>query len=342
MKFTKSQESGNDVLSVRDLSMAFGDKRLFDDLNFLIKKKQRVLLIGPNGCGKSTLIKLILNKLEPTSGVIEAGYNVEVGYYDQENQNLTMDNTVLEELWSAYPHLPEVEIRNALAQFRFVGEDVFKTVEVLSGGERARLTLCKLILSHMNLLVLDEPTNHLDIDSREALESALEQFDGTILTVSHDRYLIDKLATRILMMHPGEAFSGDLLDYTVEHPGEGYTELMRYKTAREAERAVETVESKTTATLVSDAKADYLKNKQAAADERKKRNRLQKLREECVSLEEEIAAIEEKMAGDAATDYVLVAELDAKKTELEDKLFSDYEELEELEAWAAAREGSTT
>jgi ATP-binding cassette subfamily F protein 3 len=189
---------------------------------------------------------------------------------------------------------------------------------------------------------LDEPTNHLDIDSREALESALEQFDGTILTVSHDRYLIDKLATRILMMHPGEAFSGDLLDYTVEHPGEGYTELMRYKTAREAERAVETVESKTTATLVSDAKADYLKNKQAAADERKKRNRLQKLREECVSLEEEIAAIEEKMAGDAATDYVLVAELDAKKTELEDKLFSDYEELEELEAWAAAREGSTT
>jgi ATP-binding cassette subfamily F protein 3 len=341
MKFTKSQESGNDVLSVRDLSMAFGDKRLFDDLNFLIKKKQRVLLIGPNGCGKSTLIKLILNKLEPTSGVIEAGYNVEVGYYDQENQNLTMDNTVLEELWSAYPHLPEVQIRNALAQFRFVGEDVFKTVEVLSGGERARLTLCKLILSHMNLLVLDEPTNHLDIDSREALESALEQFDGTILTVSHDRYLIDKLSTRILMMHPGEAFPGDLLDYTVEHPGEGYTELMRYKTAREAERGVGTVESKTTATVVSDAKADYLKNKQAAADERKKRNRLQKLREECANLEEEIAAIEEQLAGDAATDYVLVAELDARKTELEDKLLSNYEELEELEAWAAARESAT-
>jgi ATP-binding cassette subfamily F protein 3 len=191
----------------------------------------------------------------------------------------------------------------------------------------------------MNLLVLDEPTNHLDIDSREALESALEQFDGTILTVSHDRYLIDKLSTRILMMHPGEAFSGDLLDYTVEHPGEGYTELMRYKTAREAERAVGSVENKAAAKAVaSDAKADYLKNKQNAAEERKKRNRLQKLREECTSLEEEIAAIEEQLSGDAATDYVLVAELDARKTELEDKLLSDYEELEELEAWAAARE----
>jgi len=340
MKFTKSQESGNDVLWVRGLSMAFGEKKLFDDVNFLIKKKQRVLLIGPNGCGKSTLIKLILDRLEPTAGVIEAGYNVEVGYYDQENQNLTDENTVLEELWSAYPHLPELHIRNALAQFRFVGEDVFKTVAVLSGGERARLTLCKLILSHMNLLILDEPTNHLDIDSREALEGALEQFDGTILTVSHDRYLIDKLATRILMMHPGEAFVGDLLDYTVEHPGEGYTELLRYKTAREAERLTGTVDQKA-ATTMSDAKADYLKNKQAAADERKKRNRLQKLREECTKLEQEIAAVEEEMAGDAASDYVRVAELDARKTELEDKLLCNYEELEELEAWAAAREGTT-
>ena len=190
----------------------------------------------------------------------------------------------------------------------------------------------------MNLLVLDEPTNHLDIDSREALEGALEQFDGTILTVSHDRYLIDKLATRILMMHPGEAFPGDLLDYTVEHTGQGYTELMRYKTAREAERLGAMVSATATKTVVSDAKADYLKNKQNAAEERKKRNRLQKLRDECARLEEALAAIEEEMAGDAATDYVRISELDAKKAELEEQLLADYEELEELEAWAAAHD----
>ena len=337
MKFTKSAESGNDVLWIRDLAMRFGDKTLFEDLNFLIKKKQRVLLIGPNGCGKSTLIKLILNMLEPSSGVIEAGYNVTVGYYDQENQNLTDENTVLEELWSAYPHMNEVTIRNALAQFRFVGEDVFKTVEVLSGGERARLTLCKLILSHMNLLVLDEPTNHLDIDSREALEAALEQFDGTILTVSHDRYLIDKLATRILMMHPGPAFAGDLLDYTVEHTGEGFTELSRYRAAREAERLGETSVASAAKTVLSDAKADYLKNKQNAAEERKKRNRLEKLRQSCPLLEEEIAKLEERMETEAATDYLLLSELEARRAELEEQLLEVYEQLEELEAWAAAQ-----
>ena len=334
MKFTRAHESGGEVLDVRGLSMSFGDKTLFSDLNFLIKKKQRVLLIGPNGCGKSTLIKLILGKLEPTSGTVEAGYNVQVGYYDQENQNLSDDNSVLEELWSAYPHLPEMQIRNALAQFRFVGEDVEKPVSVLSGGERARLTLCKLILSHMNLLVLDEPTNHLDIDSREALESALEQFDGTILTVSHDRYLIDKLATRILMMKPGDAFEGDLLDFEVgpTNEGQGYTELMRYKSAREAERcSVGETASATRAAEPSAAKADYLKNKQSAAEERKKRNRLQKLRTECPRLEDELGEIEALMSGEAATDYKRLAELDERKNELEEQLMSYYEESEQLE-----------
>ena len=341
MKFTRAHESGGEVLSVCGLSMAFGDKMLFSDLNFLIKKKQRVLLIGPNGCGKSTLIKIILDMLEPTAGVVEAGYNVEVGYYDQENQNLTEDNSVLEELWSAYPQLPELRIRNSLAQFRFVGEDVDKTVAVLSGGERARLTLCKLMLSHMNLLVLDEPTNHLDIDSREALESALEQFDGTILTVSHDRYLIDKLATRILMMKPGEAFEGDLLDYEVSatEEGQGYTALLRYREAREAERtAGETGGAIAQKTVeITDAKADYLRSKQSAAEDRKKRARLQKLRRECETLESELEAVEREMNGEAATDYKRVAELDARKTELEEQLLMDYEELETLEAWEAER-----
>lgn len=334
MKFTQSTASGNDVLSVRDLSMRFGDKVLFEHVNFLLKKKQRVLLIGPNGCGKSTLVKLILNQLEPTGGVIEAGYNVQVGYYDQENQNLDEDNSVLEELWSAYPQLPELQIRSTLATFRFVGEDVEKQVAVLSGGERARLTLAKLILSHMNLLVLDEPTNHLDIDSREALETALEQFDGTILTVSHDRYLIDKLATRILMMKPGAAFEGDVLDFTVSRAGQGYTELLEYKTAREAERTgtLPTTEGRRATGEMTDAKADYLKNKQNAAEERKRRSRLERLARECERLEEELAAVDAALADESnATDYIRLGELDARKAELEEALLGDYEEIEQLE-----------
>jgi ATP-binding cassette subfamily F protein 3 len=189
--------------------------------------------------------------------------------------------------------------------------------------------------------VLDEPTNHLDIDSREALESALEQFDGTILTVSHDRYLIDKLATRILMMKPGEAFSGDLLDYEISatEEGQGYTALLRYREAREAERLAGAAGDLALAKTVeiTDAKADYLKNKQNAAEDRKKRARLQKLRRECEELENELEAVEREMNGEAATDYKRVAALDARKTELEEQLLMDYEELEALEAWEVER-----
>ena len=338
MSFSQATQSGNDVLHVRGLAMRYGDKPIFSDVSFLLKKKQRAFIVGPNGCGKSTLIKLILGQLTPTAGVIEAGYNVEVGYYDQENQSLTEQNSVIEELWSAYPRLTELQIRNALAQFRFVGEDVFKKVAVLSGGERARLTLCKLILSHMNLLILDEPTNHLDIDSREALEQALEGFDGTVLVVSHDRYLIDKLATRILMMKPGAAFHGDLLDYSIEHAGQGYTELMRYKSAREEERSDQSPTAQAQPhQIMTDAKADYLKSKQNASEERKKRSRLQKLRTECEMLEAELEAVEAEMNGEAATDYKKVAALDARKNELEERLMADYEELEELQAWEAGQ-----
>ena len=333
MKFTKSMESGNDVLSVEHLGMAFGERRLFADVNFDVKKGQRVMLIGKNGCGKSTMIKLILDMLQPSEGRIEAGYNVQVGYYDQENQNLTDENTVLEELWSAYPQLPETRIRNTLALFRFVGEDVLKTVAVLSGGERARLTLAKLILSHMNLLVLDEPTNHLDIDSREALESALLEYDGTIFAVSHDRYFVEKLATRIIELCPHPCFGSDVLDFSIGHVGEGYEEFIRYRTARIAERTATPVTQAGTATTeVTASKEAYLKNKQNAADERKRKNRLEKLKKQCEAMENELGEIDEQLAGEAAYDYVLVAKLDSRKTELEEALLAAYEEIEELEA----------
>ena len=330
MQFSEALASGNDVLEARRLAMAYGNRKLFENLSFLIKRQERVLVIGPNGCGKSTLIKLILGRLAPTAGVIETGYNVEIGYYDQENQNLTPENTVLDELWNAYPTKTETEIRNTLALFRFTGESVFKTVSVLSGGERARLTLAKLILSRMNLLVLDEPTNHLDIDSREVLEAALEQFEGTIVTVSHDRYLIDKLATRILEIKPGDAFEGDLLDFHVDRAGKAYTELCDYKNARIAERlASANTPTTVSAPSASGAKEQYLKNKQAASEARKRKTQIERLQKECAAIEGELAEIEEELFGSAAADYVRAAELDARKNELEERLLEIYEALEE-------------
>ena len=329
MRFTAALPSGNDVLTVKGLCMRFGQKEIFSDVSFALKKNDRMMVIGPNGCGKSTLIKLILDHLTPAAGKIEAGYNVKVGYYDQENQNLDPENAVIDELWDAYPQKTETEIRNALALFCFVGEDVFKPVAVLSGGERARLTLAKLILSEMNLLVLDEPTNHLDIDSREALENALHGFDGTVLVVSHDRYLVEKLATRILCLSPGAPFAGDVLDFHVDHPGEGYTEYERYVQARRAEAVVtEAVGDKPEA---SSAKMQYLKNKQDVAAERKRLRRIEKLHAECEALERELEEIEQALYGDAATDYERVAALDARKSEIEEQLLTDYEELETLE-----------
>ncbi len=344
MKFIASRPSGNEVLDVRDVTMGFGDRVLFSHLNFLVKRDDRLLILGQNGCGKSTLIKLIIGKLEPRSGIIDAGYNVEVGYYDQENQNLDPQKTIIDELWDAYPRMSETEVRSALGQFRFVGEDVFKTVGVLSGGERARLTLCKLILSKMNLLVLDEPTNHLDIDSREALETALEGFEGTIIAVSHDRYFIEKLATRIVEICPGAGTAvvggvagGDFTDYHVDRRGEGYTEYRGFMDRRRATAARPstmgvTPRSENISADTANSKEAYLLAKQSAAEERRRRNRLEKLRGEAERLEAEIEAIDAELGGSAATDYIRAAELDARKTVCEEKLMAAYEEIEELEA----------
>lgn len=332
MRFSEAMASGNDVLEVRGLSMAFPGKPLFSGLNFLIKRGDRALVVGGNGCGKSTLLKLILGQLSPVSGSVTPGYNVEIGYYDQENQNLTPENTVLDELWNTYPTLPEAKIRGTLGLFRFTGEEVFKPVSVLSGGERARLTLSKLMLSKINVLILDEPTNHLDMDSREALEEALAQFDGTVLAVSHDRYFVEKLATRILELKPGAPFDGDLLDFTVTHPGNGFTELTEYRAARTAEHTApdHPSASDTGDAALSAGKEQYLRGKQAASDARKKKTRLEKLQKECEDLEREIAQIEEELFGSAASDYLRAAELDQRKSEAEDRLLAIYEEQEEL------------
>ena len=327
LKFNSALPSGGEVLTVKGLSMGFGPRTLFENISFLIKRQERVFVIGPNGCGKSTLIKLILGMLAPIAGRIEMGYNVEVGYYDQENQNLDPNNTVLEELWSAYPTMREMDIRAVLAAFRFFTDDIEKTVRVLSGGERARLTLAKLILSHMNLLVLDEPTNHLDINSREALEGALAEFDGTVFVVSHDRYLVEKLATRILEIRPGVGFDGDLHDYHVDHPGQGYTEYRTFKQdriARLGEQSGTAAAVKPENTASKDA---YLQNKKALADERKQKNRLARLQKEAEALEAELEEISAALFGEAATDYKKAAELTERQEAVEERLLEIYEEI---------------
>ncbi|MBO5938822.1 MAG: ABC-F family ATP-binding cassette domain-containing protein [Clostridia bacterium] len=318
IKFSAASASGNDVLTLKDISFGYGHTPLFSDLSCLVKRGDRLFVVGPNGCGKSTLVKLLLGKLEPQRGYLEAGYNVEIGYYDQENQNLSPSNTVLDEVWNAYPTMTELSIRNALARFRFIGEDVYLSVSELSGGERARLTLCKLILSEMNLLILDEPTNHLDIDSREALEEALSEFDGTIITVSHDRYLVDKLATRFLDFTP----SG-VRDFHVTRVGHAYEELLherdRFATANDT----------ATVSAPSTQKEQYLQNKKDAAEARKKQNRIERLEKEAEKIGTEIDRIDREMS-EVATDYVKLSELDTEKNAFEERLLEIYEELEEL------------
>lgn len=329
--FSESGESGGEVIRVSALSKRFGDEKpLFDRLGFLIEKRERVFICGANGCGKSTLLKIIADKLEADTGNIEIGYNVTVGYYDQENQQLDDSLTVLDEIWNAYPTLTQTEVRNALAQFLFTGEDVMKSVGVLSGGERARLTLVKLMLSRMNLLILDEPTNHLDIMSREALEDALMNFDGTILAVSHDRYFISKLATRILSFSVpapellrrsktesrGMTATSGIFDFRGSY--DEYTAWLAGRRPSEEQGS----ESGTEAT---ESKQRYLENKRNAAERRKAENRIKRAREESEKLENEIAELDERLSADESGDYKVLAELYERKASLEERLMELYE-----------------
>ena len=215
IKFRNTIVSSNDVLFIEGVSKSFGERVIFDNLTAFIKQNERVFIIGPNGCGKSTLLRILSGNLEPDGGLIEYGGRITFGYYDQEHFDLDDQNTVLDEVYQVDPDLSITDIRNTLAAFLFIGEDVFKKIHILSGGEKARVALVKLILSKAPMLLLDEPTNHLDINCREALEDALSGFQGTILVVSHDRYFIRKLATRILHFNQSHIsdFPGDFTSY---------------------------------------------------------------------------------------------------------------------------------
>ncbi len=318
LAFAEAAESGNDVLEVDSLRKSFGSREILKGLSFMIKKRDHVIVMGPNGCGKSTLIKILGGFENADGGAIEYGTGVVAGYYDQEQRTLNEEHTVLEELCSAHEKLTFTQIRTALAGFLFFAEDMDKKVSVLSGGEKARLMLCKMILSKVNLLILDEPTNHLDIASREALEDALLAFGGTIIAVSHDRYFMKKLATRIF-----DLSDGSLCDYRGT-----FDEYLEFKERRAMERAV-VKEEKT----VSQGKQNYMENKKLTAEIRKAQKRMERAEEEITRLDEERAALEEEMNTDAATNYIRLAEIAARIGEIEARTDELFLEMEEAEAF---------
>ncbi|RKJ17655.1 ABC transporter ATP-binding protein, partial [Butyricicoccus sp. 1XD8-22] len=215
--FTIERQSGNDVLSIDDLSIGYNHKMISKNISMRIFREDRIAIVGPNGVGKSTLLKTIVNDISALSGDIRYGTNVQIGYYDQEQAKLTGNKSVLQELWDEWPLMNEKDIRTVLGQFLFSGDDVTKPVHSLSGGEKARLALAKLMMQKANLLILDEPTNHLDLDSKEILENALIEYPGTLLFVSHDRYFINRIATKVIELSSDKSFEylGDY-DYYVE------------------------------------------------------------------------------------------------------------------------------
>lgn len=323
LRFTQSTRSGGEVMAVKNLTFGYSSAPLFTGLDFLVRQGERLFIIGKNGCGKSTLVKLLTGKLEPTGGRIEGGYNVMIGCYDQENRTLNDSNTVFSELHNAYPQKTDLEIRSTLAAFRFLADDMEKSVGALSGGERARLMLAKLIMSHMNLLILDEPTNHLDIGSREALEDAIESFDGTLIAVSHDRAFINRLATRIIEIRPGSDKSGDMTDYTVTNVGSGYDEYRAFRSSREAS-ALPLAEK---VAVQSDSRAKYEENKKNQSRERSEQRRLERLAGERKELEAELDRVTSELYGEAASDYVRAAELETRRQEIEERLLEIYDEI---------------
>ncbi len=321
LSFQSAPAGGNDVIIADNLSMKFAGKTIFEKVSFLIKKGERVFFTGPNGCGKSTLMKIIVDMLVPTTGTVELGANIKAAYYDQENQNLDESATVLDELWNAYPTLTEYDIRSTLALFLFKYDDTEKRVSDLSGGERARLTLAKLILSKVNLLILDEPTNHLDIPSREALENALSAFGGTIVCVSHDRFFIEKLATRIIEILPHD-FPTSTFVFTPSSDENAYE---AYRAQRELLFSPDAAMNAEVPEPRSSSKDDYMQKKKEAADKRKNEKQHVAYLKEIEELEAELVKVIDELYGDAASDYIRAAELDERKTIIEDRLLQLYE-----------------
>ena len=322
IRFTPQKESGQDVLFVENLSKSFDGETLFQNVNFDVYKGDKIALIGPNGIGKTTLMKMILGLADIDRGAVTFGHHVETGYYDQEMKDLDPKNTVMEEIWNHHSHLTHTQVRTYLGSFLFVGDEVFKGVDVLSGGERARVSLLKLILSKSNLIFLDEPTNHLDIQSKEVLEDALRSYEGTLFFISHDRYFINRVANRVFDLHHRgvDQFLGNY-DYYLEKKREEAIEA-------EMQNAMEKTPQRT-----------ETQRKQQQKRDRQQQRVLKKLKQDYAALEEKILHTEEQIE---ALDEELCKEevysvpartkkIQKEKTEKEHALESLYEKLSALE-----------
>ena len=323
--FHSDKDSGNEVLDVDRAVVGYNDQKLAGPLSFSVRKPQRVGIIGPNGIGKSTLLKSILDRIPLISGSIKLGANLQIGYYDQEQQQLHPEKSVLNEVWDDHSNVPEKDIRSLLGSFLFVGDDVYKLVHDLSGGEKARLELTKLSFKPINFLILDEPTNHLDIDSREVLENAINEFSGTVLFISHDRYFINQVATDVLDMSATgiKHYEGDYDDYL---------EAVNKELASTAGQDEQQVNS-TAKPKKSSAQQSYQQSKETQRARRKLQRQVDKLEDQMASLEEQSQAIQEQMSQpEVATDIGQLADLQKQLNKLN-------EQSEEVElGWTNAAE----
>ena len=316
MRFEPKCESGNDVLICRGLAKSFGEKHLFKNVDMHIRKGERVFILGANGCGKTTLFKILTGKLPQDSGEYDYGANVQVGYFDQMQQNLDLSKAAIDEVWDTFPNMTQTEVRCAMASFLFKGEEVFKPLSKMSGGERARISLLKLMLKGGNFLLLDEPTNHLDSSSREELENTLKEYGGTLLIISHDRYFINKLADRVLVMSP---------DGVTEYLGNYDYYLERTKS--------EIGENKTEKTAINKEKPqnDYFLQKQKQSEERKRKTRLNKAEAEIERLDGEIEKTQTLLSSEeVVADYEKLIELTNKLDQLRQEQEEQYLIWEEL------------
>ncbi|HDR7660036.1 TPA: ABC-F family ATP-binding cassette domain-containing protein [Bacillus wiedmannii] len=323
--FDIEKQSGNDVLHVKDATIGYDDDPIIEHVTMRLTRGDSVALVGPNGIGKSTLLKSLVNKLPLLNGDVSFGSNVSVGYYDQEQANLTSSKRVLNELWDEYPLQPEKEIRTILGNFLFTGDDVLKPVSSLSGGQKARLALAKLMMQKSNLLILDEPTNHLDLNSKEILENALIDYPGTLLFVSHDRYFINRVTTTVveLSTEGAQEYLGDY-DYYVEKKNE-MIERAAFEQQEQQENQAPVQKT------VAQEKLNYLEEKERKQLERQRTRKIEELEQNIVEFEEEIATLEDQLClPEIYADYEKASEITTKKQTLQEQLDACMAEWEEL------------